>query len=193
MDATAQYALAYALTTTAGLRGFLTLLAASAAIHLGWIHPSNAFAWLGSDGATRVLAILAALEIVGDKVPAVDHALHAVYFVVRPVAAAILVGTTVHTAGTAALYAMMAAGGLNALIVHGSSATARAASSVTTLGFGNVVLSVGEDVIAATGIFLAFTKPLVGAALAVALVIALIVLARAVVGHVRATVPRRER
>jgi uncharacterized membrane protein len=142
MDAASQYALAYALTTTAGLRGFLTLLAASLAIHLGWIHPSAQFAWLGSDGATIVLAACAAIEILADKIPAVDHALQALYFAVRPLAAAILVGATVHTDSPAALYAIMAAGAINALFIHGSAVTARAGSTVATFGLGNVVLSV---------------------------------------------------
>lgn len=193
MDATTQYALAYALTTTAGLRGFLTLLAASIAIHLGWIHPSPTFAWLGSSGAASVLAVFAVLEFLGDKIPAVDHALHAAYFVVRPVAAAILVGATVHVENPAAAYAMMAAGALNALVVHGSAATARAASSATTLGFGNVVLSFVEDAISLGGIIVAFAKPLLGGALALLFVAAIIVFARIVVGRVRALAPRRER
>src|ERR1700730_9264213 len=111
LDATTQYALAYALTTTAGLRGFLTLFVASLAVHLGWIHPGATFQWLGSDGTTIVLGVFAVLEVLADKIPAVDHALHTVYFVVRPVAAAILVGATVHTDNLPSLYAMIAAGG----------------------------------------------------------------------------------
>jgi uncharacterized membrane protein len=193
VDATAQYALAYALTTTAGLRGFLTLLVASIAAHLGWIHPSAAFAWLGSDGATIVLAVFAALEVLADKFPGVDHAMHAVYFVVRPVAAAILVGATVHTGSPASLYSMMALGGLNALLVHGSAATARAASSATTVGFGNAGLSIAEDAVTGVGLFLAFTKPLIAAVAALAFVIALVLLARLAIQRVRALAPRRER
>jgi uncharacterized membrane protein len=193
VDAASQYALAYALTTTAGLRGFLTLLAASIAIHLGWIHPSATFAWLGADEASVVLAVFAVLELLADKVPVVDHALHATYFVVRPLAAAILVGATVHSESQAAVYAMMSAGALNALVVHGSAATARAASSATTLGFGNVVLSVAEDLIAAGGIAVAFGKPLLAAVLCMAFVIGLLLAARAVIGKLRDAAPRRER
>ena len=193
MDATGQYALAYALTTTAGLRGFLTLLVASLAVHLGWIHPSITFQWLGSDAATVVLAVFSALELLADKFPGVDHALHAVYFVTRPVAAAILVGATVHTDDRAVLYGMMAVGGLNALVVHGSAATARAASSATTAGFGNVALSFLEDAVAVAGLVLAFVKPVGAAICALALVIVLVAVARGAVARVRALAPRRER
>jgi len=97
MDASGQFALAYALTTTAGLRGFLTLLAASLAAHYGWIHPAASFAWLGATSTMVVLALFTVIEFGADKVPAIDHALHAVSFAARPVAAAILVGGTVHT------------------------------------------------------------------------------------------------
>lgn len=192
-DPAAEYALAYALTTTAGLRGFLTLLAASIAAHIGWIHPSASFAWLGSDAAIAVLAVFSVLEILADKFPGVDHAMQAVYFVARPVAAAILVGATVHPSNDAELYAMMAAGGLNALIVHGSASTARVASTVTTAGLGNVALSFLEDGVTSGGLLLAFVKPILAAVLALALVIFLIVVARNTVTRVRALAPRRDR
>lgn len=193
LDPAAGYALAYALTTTAGLRGFLTLLAASIAVHLGWIHPSASFAWLGTDAALAVLAAFAVLEILADKFPGVDHAMQAVYFVARPVAAAIVVGATVHASNQAELYAMMAAGGLNALVVHGSTATVRVASTVTTAGLGNVALSFLEDGIASGGLLLAFVKPIFAGLVALALVIVLVVAARGTVNRVRALSPRRDR
>src|SRR5215469_1181728 len=178
MDAATQYALAYALTTTAGLRGFLTLFAASLAAHYHVIHPSPAFAWLGAEGTVIVLGIFALLELGADKVPALDHALHAVSFAARPVAAAILVGGTVNTSSPGELAGLMAAGALNALVVHTSSATARAASSVTTMGIANPILSVIEDVIAIGGLILSFAAPILAAILALAFVIALIVVGR---------------
>jgi uncharacterized membrane protein len=177
MDAAAQYALAYALTTTAGLRGFLTLFAASVAAHYHWIHPSAGFAWLGADGTVIVLGIFALLEIVADKVPAVDHALHAVSFAARPLAAAILVGGTVNTSNAAELYGLMAAGALNSLVVHSSSAATRAASSATTFGLANPLISVAEDVLTVAGLVVSFAFPILAAILALILVIALIVTA----------------
>jgi uncharacterized membrane protein len=176
MDATTQYALAYALTTTAGLRGFLTLFAASVAAHYHVIHPSPAFMWLGADGTVLVLGLFALLELVADKVPAVDHALHAVSFAVRPVAAAILVGGTVNTSSPGELVGLMAAGALNALVVHTSSATARAASSVATFGLANPAISIVEDVIAIASLVVTFAFPILAAILAVLVVVTLIAL-----------------
>jgi hypothetical protein len=176
MDATTQYALAYALTTTAGLRGFLTLFAASVAAHYHVIHPSPAFMWLGADGTVLVLGVFALLEMVADKVPAVDHALHAVSFAVRPVAAAILVGGTVNTSSPGELVGLMAAGALNALVVHTSSATARAASSMATFGLANPAISIVEDVLAIASLVVTFAFPIIAAVLALVVVIALIAL-----------------
>jgi len=175
MDATGQYALAYALTTTAGLRGFLTLFAASVAAHYHWIHPSGASAWLASDAATVILGILALVELIADKIPAVDHALHAVSFAARPLAGAILVGGTIHTESAGTLYTLMTLGALNALIVHSSSATARAASTATTFALANAPISAGEDATAIFGIVLAFLHPYIAAILAALFVLALIV------------------
>ena len=175
MDATGQYALAYALTTTAGLRGFLTLFAASVAAHYHWIHPSGAFAWLASDTATVILGVFALVELIADKVPALDHALHAVSFAARPLAGAILVGGTIHTESASTLYTLMAFGALNSLIVHSSSAAARAASTTTTFALANAPLSVGEDATAIFGIVLAFLHPYIAAILAVLFVLTLIV------------------
>jgi uncharacterized membrane protein len=174
MDASGQFALAYALTTTAGLRGFLTLFAASVAAHYHWIHPAAGFGWLGSDSTTVVLGIFALLEVLADKVPAVDHALHAVSFAVRPLAGAILVGSTVHTDNPGALYALMALGAVNSLVVHTSSAAARAASTVGTFGAASAPISLGEDVTAIGGIILAFLHPYLAAALALIFVLVLL-------------------
>ena len=174
MDAGTQYALAYALTTTAGLRGFLTLFAASVAAHYHWIHPSAGFAWLGADGTLVVFGIFALAELFADKIPAVDHALHAISFAARPVAAAILVGGTINTSNHAELYGLMAVGALNALVVHTSSAATRAASSAATLGVANPVISVVEDVLAIGGLIVSFIYPILGAVLALILVGALL-------------------
>jgi uncharacterized membrane protein len=177
MDASGQFALAYALTTTAGLRGFLTLFAASVAAHYHWIHPSSGFAWLGSDGATTVLGVFALLELLADKVPVVDHLLHAVSFAVRPLAGAILVGSTIHTSNPGTLYTFMALGAANSLIVHSSSAAARAASTIGTFGAANAPISIGEDVVAIGGIILAFLRPYIAAILAALFVLSLLVAA----------------
>ncbi|MEO6989884.1 MAG: DUF4126 domain-containing protein [Candidatus Baltobacteraceae bacterium] len=180
MDA-AQFASAYALTTSIGLRPFLTLALASLAMHFGYLHPSHPFAYLGTDGATVVLAVLAILEFAGDKVPAVDNALHVVHFAIKPVAAAILVGSALpDTSGTGA-YAAMGLGALNALGVHTASATARGASTAMTVGVANPVLSFAEDGMAVVTVVAAFAAPFLAAFFAVLITCLLAIVAIRVV------------
>jgi len=169
MDAAAQYALAYALTTSAGLRGLLTLAVVSVAVHLGVLHPPAAFAWLGSNAVTLALVAVALVEILGDKVPLIDHLFHALQTIVKPAAAAILVGGIVHTQNSPELYGLMALGALNALGVHAASAAARGASTALTGGVANPVISVAEDSMSVTMIAFAFLAPLFAAILAVLL------------------------
>ena len=174
------FATAYALSSSIGLRPFLTLALASLAMHFGYLHPSHAFGYLGSDGATWLLAGLAVLEFAGDKIPVVDHTLHVVHFATKPIAAALLVGSAVPATGApdAGTYALMALGAFNALGVHAGVAAVRGASTATTLGAANPVISLVEDVLAVAATVLAFALPFAGAGLAVLVTVLLVVLAR---------------
>ena len=167
------FATAYGLSTSVGLRPFLTLALASVAMHLGYLHVAPAFAYLGTDGASWLLGAFAVLEFFGDKIPAVDHALHVVHFGIKPIAAALLVGGAV--GGSAGIdgtspdlltYAAMGVAALNALGVHGGVAALRGASSATTLGLANPIVGLAEDVVAIGATLLAIALPFAGAALA---------------------------
>ena len=176
-----QFATAYALSTSVGLKPFLTLALAALAIHFGYLHPSHPFAALGSDGAAWLLGGLAVLEFAGDKIPAVDHALHVVGIAAKPIAAAVLVGTALPDTGSTpdiVNYALMGLGAANALGVHAGVATLRGASTATTLGAANPFISLAEDGGAVIGVVLAFALPFVAAALALALTVAVFLLAR---------------
>jgi hypothetical protein len=184
----AQFATAYALSTSIGIRPFLTLALASLAMHFGYLHPSHDFAVLGSDGATVVLAGLAVLEFFGEKIPAVDHALHLVHFASKPIAAAVLVGATdsgLVPGDPAYAYAFAAAAALNALGVHAGVAALRGASTATTAGLANPFISLIEDALTALTTILAVLVPLAAAVLALLASIGLFVLARAIVRRVR--------
>jgi hypothetical protein len=186
MDPTS-FATAYALSTSIGLRPFLTLALASLAMHFGYLHPAHAFAYLGTDGATGVLALLAVLEFAGDKIPLVDHTLHALHVATKPLAAALLVGSVVPDIGPgdAFGYALMGAGALNALGVHGGVAALRGASTVTTAGIANPFVSFAEDAAALIATALAFFAPFAAAAIAIVATLVLLALARTIVRAAR--------
>jgi len=177
MDSTS-FATAYALSTSIGLRPFLTLALVSLAMHFGYLHPAPAFAYLGNDAATWVLAALAAIEFVSDKVPVVDHGFHVIHFATKPLAAALLVGSLAPDPSLdGGTYTLMALGALNALGVHSGVTAVRAASTTMTLGTANPFVSLLEDVAAIAGTVLALLLPWVAAILAAVLtaVVALVV------------------
>ena len=189
MDSTAQYALAYALTTSAGIRALLPLALVSIAAHLGYVHPPQPFGWLGSTTVTAVLIVFAALELLADKIPLLDHALHFAQIVTKPAAAAILVGGTAHPQNHDVLIGLMILGALNALGVHAATSSVRVASTATTGGLANPVLSVFEDAAAFVMTALAFIAPFLAALLALVAVFILVRVVRG--GYRRVTASRR--
>ena len=176
MDPAAQYAMAYALSTSAGIRALLPLALLSIATHLGYVHPPSGLHWLGSTTVTAVLIAVAAIEILADKIPIVDHMLHFTQIATKPAAAAILVAGSTHPQHREVLITLMVLGALNALGVHVFTSGVRVGSTATTAGMANPIISTTEDVAATGTTALAFVAPFLAAAaaLAMALVIAFV-------------------
>lgn len=175
-------ALAYALSSVAGLRATLTVLALTVAVHLHALAPPAGAAWLASDTTLAIAAVIALADLLGDKVPLVDNALHAVHAILAPVAGAVAVVAVdpAHDGNVASLALLAALGGANALGIHGVRATTRAASTAATFGMLNPVLSFGGDAVAVAALAGAFLAPI---AVAVAI---LVVTVLAVAGGRRA-------
>ena len=140
------------LSASTGLNTFLPLLLLSAAarFHIAGIELGHRFDWLSSDVAIVVLIVASLVEIVADKVPAVDHFLDAIGTFVRPLAAtlataSVLTGADVNPT-VAAMVGLMI-GAPTSLGFHTLKAGTRVASSAATLGCANPVLSLIEDVI----------------------------------------------
>ena len=168
-----------ALAACAGFRAFLPLFALGIGAKTG-MWPGDAPAYLSSDPWLLALGVATLAEILADKVPLVDHALDAVQSVVRPIAGAVLLYP-----GFAALMPEGYAIGVAALTgaplafgVHAAKASARVASTATTGGVANPVLSLLEDLFAAALAILALLVPVIAAAAVVALVLFLLRRAR---------------
>ncbi len=187
MDAPTQYALAYVLSATAGIRVFVTLLAVSIAFHWGLLPaPPHQFAWLASDGALAVLAAASVLEVLGDKIPLVDHGLQAIHTIAKPLAGALIAGAVVSPDNDPSTVLLGVLGGANALAIHGVSATARAASTATTAGLANPIVSVVEDVLAVGGILLGWFLPFLTAGLVLVATVAGLVCVRRLLTYLAA-------
>jgi len=161
-----------AVAAACGLRAFLPLLLLGLAARLGLVELRHGATWLAGDLALVALAVATAVEVAGDKLPVVDHALDAVGTVVRPAAAwlgayAVLQSWPTPWAQIAALVLGMAALG-----IHGLKSSLRLGSTATTHGLANPALSVLEDLAAAATLAVAVLAPVLAIAIPVLILFA---------------------
>ena len=160
---------AFALSGAAGLNAWLSLFAAAVAARLDLVELAAPFDGLASTGGLVVLGALTLADLVGDKIPGVDHVLHVLGLAVAPVSgAALFVGQTGDETDLPTLLALLLGGG-TAGVVHAARAAVRPVSTAGTAGLGNPVLSVGEDVGSLSLVVLAFVVPLLAVVLLVLL------------------------
>lgn len=139
--------LGLALAASAGLRAFMPLLAAAVAARLGWTSLGEPFQWLQETPALVALSVAVVLEVAGDKVPALDHALDLLQAPVRTAAGAlacVAVVTPEAPVWATALLGLVAGGA--ALSVHATKSFVRLGSTAATAGVANPIVSLLEDV-----------------------------------------------
>jgi uncharacterized protein DUF4126 len=156
-------ALGIALAACAGLRAWLPLLLASLLARAGWLDLGPSFQFLASNKALLLFAVATVIEIVGDKVPVVDHALDAIGTPLRPAAGALLAASVMgHVSDPlTALVLGTAVGAPAALVPHAAKTALRAASTTFTGGLANPILSLIEDGASFVLFVLAVLVPLV--------------------------------
>jgi uncharacterized membrane protein len=152
------------LSASTGLNTFLPLLLLSAAarFNVAGIQLGEKFEWMTSDAAILTLIIACVIELIADKVPAVDHFLDSAGTFIRPVAGA-LASASVLTGVDPMVAAIIGiiVGAPTSLGLHTLKAGTRVASSATTFGCANPVLSIIEDILAFMLSVLAIFLPLV--------------------------------
>jgi hypothetical protein len=160
-------ALAIALAASAGLRAWLPLLLAGSLSRLGVLDLGPAFQFLSSNRALLLFGVATLIELVGDKVPAVDHALDVIGTPLRPAAGALLAASVLGTVSDPLTSIVLgtAVGAPSALVPHAAKSALRAASTATTGGLANPVLSFVEDAVTLVTFALAVLVPLVVVAL----------------------------
>jgi hypothetical protein len=168
-------ALAIALAASAGLRAWLPLLLAGALARYGVIDLGPSFQFLASGKALFIFAAATAIEVVGDKIPSVDHALDVIGTPLRPAVGALLAASVLGTVSDplTAIVLGTAVGAPSALVPHAAKSALRAASTAATGGLANPFLSFVEDAISVAVFVLAVLVPiLVVAMLALTLYVA---------------------
>ncbi len=155
-------AMAIALASAAGLRAWLPLLAAGGLARLGVFDLGPSFGFLSSDQALVLFGVATAIEVIGDKIPAVDHALDAIGTPVRPIAGAVLAASVLGTVADPLLAAVLgiAVGAPSALVPHAAKSALRTLSTAATGGIANPALSFLEDALTVVLLILAVLVPL---------------------------------
>ncbi len=175
MDASLWLALmsGVAVAAACGLRAFLPLLLLGLASRSGLVELRAGAEWLATDLALVALETATVLEVAGDKIPVVDHALDAVGTVVRPAAA--WLGTYAVLQSWATPWAQIAAIvlGTMALGVHTLKAKLRVGTTAVTLGQANPLLSLLEDGAALATMAVAVLAPLLSLLVPVLVIVAL--------------------
>jgi hypothetical protein len=163
VDLLQSLALGIALAACAGLRAWLPMLAVGISVRFGVLPLGESFRFLGSNTALAVFLIATLIELVGDKIPAVDHALDALSTLLKPAAGMLLAASVLWTVEDpiVAMALGLMVGAPSAFVPHAAKATVRGVVSPLTAGLAAPVLSILEDVIAFGLVALAILAPLV--------------------------------
>lgn len=179
------------LAVAAGLNAYIPLLLLGlAGRFLDVVALPAGWAWLENEWVLGGLAVLLVIEVVADKVPAVDTINDWLQTIVRPAAGGIVFGSgsgaqTIAVSDPSEFIASqqwvpIAAGVVIALVVHIGKMLARPAANALTAGAAAPVLSTAEDIGALGFSILALVLPVLVVVALLALVIAVpMLLARA--------------
>lgn len=160
----------FGLATAAGLNAYIPLLALGLLSRFtDLVTLPHGWAWLENGWVMTLVAVLLVVEVVADKIPALDSVNDAIQTFVRPTAGGIVFGS-----GTAAQTSAVADPGafaqsgqwipvvigvVTALVVSLTKSTVRPAANVATAGMAAPVLSTVEDVTSVGLVFLAILVP----------------------------------
>jgi uncharacterized membrane protein len=155
---------AFGLSASAGLNAYIPLLVIGVIAHYfpGTLTLNQPFDLLANAWILILLGVLVIIEMVADKVPAVNHLNDLIQTVVRPAAGAIAFAASANVITDINPVLALACGLLVAGSVHTVKAAAvRPAVTAATGGAGNVPVSIAEDIIAFISSVLAVMIPIV--------------------------------
>jgi uncharacterized membrane protein len=161
---------AFGLSASAGLNAYIPLLLVGPmARYTGLIHLNQPWDTLTNPWIILLLCVLVIIEMIADKVPAVNHVNDVIQTLIRPAAGAIAFAASANVVTDVSPVLALAAGLLVAGSVHVAKAGAlRPAVTATTGGAGNVPVSIAEDIVSFVLSILAVVLPvLIGTLLVV--------------------------
>ena len=173
---------AFGLSGSAGLNAYIPLLVVALAARFPMSDPlvklQAPFDLLGNWWAIGLIAVLLVIEIVADKIPAIDSINDGIQTFIRPAAGAILFAGSANVITDIHPILSLGAGLLVAGGVHATKAAARPVVTVTTAGVGNPVVSTLEDIVAVVVSLLAVVLPIIAAVILLVFLIFIITIIR---------------
>lgn len=153
---------AFGLSASAGLNAYIPLLLVGLlAKYTNMLTLSQPWDTLANPWIILLLCILVIIEMLADKVPAVNHINDLIQTLIRPAAGAIVFAASADVVTEVSPVLALAAGLLVAGSVHVAKAGAvRPMVTATTGGAGNIPVSIAEDVVSTVLSFLAIVLPI---------------------------------
>ena len=159
------------LAASCGFRVFAPLLVVSAATRAGYLEVAEGFEWLGAWPATIAFAVAAVVEIAAFYIPWLDNLLDTLASPAAVIAGAVLFAAVAVDLDPFLQWTLaIIAGGGSAAIVQGGTVLTRAASTGTTGGLANFVLSTFETAAAFLFSVISIVVPILAVLILVALV-----------------------
>ena len=164
--------LATSVSLLSGWRMYLTVFATGLAMYTGYLDLPENLKMLEALANPWVIGIAgtgAVAEFFADKVAWLDSIWDGLNTLIRPLGGAMLALAVVDAGDPVWQVIVFLLGGGAALASHATKATTRAAVNTSPEPVSNIVLSTAEDVVTGGLLALAFTNPIIAAAIAVVL------------------------
>lgn len=155
---------AFGLSASAGLNAYIPLLVVGTIAHYfpNTLNLAEPFDLLANPWILILLGVLVIIEMIADKVPAVNHINDIIQTFIRPAAGAVAFAASANVVTDINPVLALACGLLVAGSVHTVKAAAvRPAVTATTAGAGNTPVSIIEDIIAFVSSVLAIMLPII--------------------------------
>lgn len=157
---------AFGLAGSAGLNAYIPLLLVALAARFPLSDPllnlSEPYSVMGSWWAIGIISVLLLIEMLVDKVPAIDTVNDVIQTFVRPAAGAVLFAANANIVTDIHPALALGAGLLVAGGVHAVKGMTRPLVTATTAGTGNWLVSILEDIVAFFTSILAIFLPVLG-------------------------------
>lgn len=177
------------LAAAAGLNAYIPLLVMGLAARFDWIGLPSGWTWLSNEWVLVIIGLLLVVEVVADKVPAVDSVNDWIQTVVRPASGGIVFAGGIGTETVAVedpgsffssgAWVPIVIGIVLALVVHLAKMAVRPIANLGTAGVAAPVLSTAEDGASLLMVVFALVAPILVLIGLVLMVLGFVLLVRA--------------